>query len=343
MRFAFILLFATILWAEAPWIRSVPERVWKAPEAGRGYEGWALDLVVGPGVRSGMQAKSLEITLVSAGKTLECTRLEGGALQALARPRYRLAQDASPMALQRAFHLDEAFDLRLQFSRPIAWAVDGMNLRLELSEGKDTIVRTLNIPIGTYRAKTALIFPFKGPAILTQGPITDRGHGGFANQHAVDALALTEHYAPQLRDQEENDAYAGWGHEVLAMADGVVVHARSDVPDNPRPGETLEKSWATLPDPLSAVAGNCVVIDHGNGECTALMHLKKGSVVVKVGDRVRQGQVVGLLGSSGDSFGPHLHLQLMAGPRLFADPSLPMRFTNLPDFNPVRGVYFCPK
>jgi murein DD-endopeptidase MepM/ murein hydrolase activator NlpD len=99
----------------------------------------------------------------------------------------------------------------------------------------------------------------------------------------------------------------------------------------------------TLPDPVSAVAGNCVVIDHGNGECTALMHLQKGSVSVKVGDRVKQGQVLGRLGSSGDSFGPHLHLQLMAGPRLFVDPSLPMRFTNLPDFKPIRGVYFCPK
>jgi biotin carboxyl carrier protein len=317
--------------------------VWKAPEASRGYEGWALDLVVGPGSRKGLKARSLEITLLAKGKVLEQSHLEGTALLALARPRYRLEPSAAPSALQRAFHLDESFDLRLQFTRPKAWAVDEMKLRLDLQEGKARRLRTLDLPLASYAVKTALIFPFRGPAILTQGPITDGGHGGYANQHALDALALTADYAPQLNDKDENAAYAGWGHEVLAMAEGTVVHARNDVPDNPKPDEQLQDLWMTLPDPVSAVAGNCVVIDHGNGECTALMHLQKGSVSVKVGDRVKQGQVLGRLGSSGDSFGPHLHLQLMAGPRLFVDPSLPMRFTNLPDFKPIRGVYFCPK
>lgn len=343
MRWACLLVLTTFLGAEAPWIRSVPERVWKAPEASRGYEGWALDLVVGPGSHEGLKARSLEITLLTKGKVLEQSRLDGAALQALARPRYRLEATASPSALQRAFHLDESFDLRLQYTRPRAWAVDQMKLRLELGEGKGRLVRTLDLPLSSYAVKTALIFPFRGPAILTQGPITDGGHGGYANQHALDALALTADYAPQLNDRDENEAYAGWGREVLAMADGTVVHARNDVPDNPRPEVQLQAEWNALPDPVSAVAGNCVVIDHGNGESTALMHLQKGSLTVKVGDRVKQGQVVGRLGSSGDSFGPHLHLQLMAGPRLFVDPSLPMRFTNLPNFNPVRGVYFCPK
>jgi murein DD-endopeptidase MepM/ murein hydrolase activator NlpD len=334
---------AAVLCAETPWIRTVPERVWKVPEASRGYEGWALDLVAGPAAHAGLKARSLEITLLAAGKVLERTRLDGAALQALARPRYRLASDAPTTALQRAFHLDETFDLRLQFSRPRAWAVDAMSLRLELEEEQELLVRTLEVPLATYRPKTALIFPLKGPAILTQGPITDGGHGGYANQHALDALALTADYAPQLNDKDENAAYAGWGHDVFAMAEGTVVHARNDVPDNPKPGEQLQDLWKTLPDPVTAVAGNCVVVDHGNGEWSALMHLQKGSVTVKVGDRVKQGQVLGRLGSSGDSFGPHLHLQLMAGSRLFADPSLPMRFTNLPEFNPIRGVYFCPK
>ncbi|HJV21649.1 MAG TPA: M23 family metallopeptidase [Holophagaceae bacterium] len=343
MSIALLLLACLPLVAQDPWLRAVPDRVWKAPEAGRGYEGWALDLVVGPGARAGLKPVALEVTLTAGGKPLEKTRLEAAALVALARPRYRLAPGAPATALQRAFALDEAFDLRLRFQRPQAWAVDGMSLRLELSEGDRTLVRTLEVPLGAYTPKTSLIFPFKGPGLLTQGPIQDGGHAGYANQHALDALALTADYAPQLNDRDENDAYAGWGHAVLAMADGVVVHARNDVPDNPRPGETLEKAWLTLPDPLTAVAGNCVVIDHGTGESTALMHLQKGSVAVKVGDHVKQGQVVGRLGSSGDSFGPHLHLQLMAGPRLFVDPSLPLRFTNLPGFNPVRGVYFAPK
>jgi hypothetical protein len=343
MRLSLALLFAVSLWGQDVWIKAVPDRVWKAPEAARGYEGWTLDLVVGPSDRKALKPRSLEIRLTASGKLVERTRLESPALRALSRPRYRLSPDAPSTALQRAFPVDEAFDLRLRFSRPQAWAVDRMTLRFQLEEGPATLVRTLEVPLATYTPKTPLIFPIKGPAILTQGPIQDGGHGGYANQHALDVLALTADYAPQLNDRDENEAYAGWGQEVLAMADGVVVHARNDVPDNPRPGETLDKVWASLPDPVTAVAGNCVVVGHGNGEFTALMHLRKGSVTVKVGDWVKQGQALGRLGSSGDSHGPHLHLQLQAGPQLFAAPSLPLRFSNLPDFNPLRGVYFNPK
>jgi hypothetical protein len=329
--------------AQEPWLRAVPERVWKAPEAGKAYEGWALDLVVGPEAKSGLKPIGLEISLTSAGNVVEKTQLVQSALASLIQSRYRLTSNATPIALQRAFHLDEVFDLRLRFSKPKAWAVDGMTLRLALADGDTSITRTLEIPVAAYIPKTNFIFPIKDPAIITQGPIQDGGHAGYANQHAIDVLALTENYAPQLNDKDENDAYAGWNHEVLAMADGIVVHARNDLPDNPRPGETLEKIWATLPDPVTAVAGNCVVIDHGNGESTALMHMRQGSITVKVGDYVKQGQVIGKLGSSGDSFGPHLHVQLQAGSQLFLAPSLPMRFSNLPNFNPLRGVYFDPK
>lgn len=333
-------LLAGGLGAQEPWVRPVPEQVWKAPKAGQGYEGFAVDLVVGPGGGSPLRPLALEMTLLAGGKVLESTRLEAGALAALSRTRYRLDDKAAPTALQRAYSLDEAFDVRLKVSRPQAWAIDTLRVRLEFTDGSRSLSRLLEVPVAAYRPKTQLIFPFKGPGILTQGPLQDGGHAGYANQHALDALGLDPNYAPQVNDQDENAAYAGWGREVVAMADGVVVHARNDVPDNPKPGVTLEKVWAGLPDPLTAVAGNCVVVDHGNGECTALMHLQKGSVTVKVGDRVKQGQTIGRLGSSGDSFGPHLHMQLQAAPHLFKDPSLPLRFVNLPRFNPVRGVYF---
>jgi hypothetical protein len=55
------------------------------------------------------------------------------------------------------------------------------------------------------------------------------------------------------------------------------------------------------------------------------------TIAVKAGDRVATGQVVGRLGNSGDSFGPHLHYQLQSGPRLFEYPSLPFRFQDLDD------------
>lgn len=54
--------------------------------------------------------------------------------------------------------------------------------------------------------------------------------------------------------------------------------------------------------------GNFVVIDHGNGVSTAYAHQSR--VVVNEGDRVSQGQVIGFVGSTGFSTGPHLHFEV---------------------------------
>ncbi len=54
--------------------------------------------------------------------------------------------------------------------------------------------------------------------------------------------------------------------------------------------------------------GNCVVIDHGNKLATIYGH--QSALVAKVGDRVVAGQVIGLVGSTGLSTGPHLHFEV---------------------------------
>jgi LysM repeat protein len=56
--------------------------------------------------------------------------------------------------------------------------------------------------------------------------------------------------------------------------------------------------------------GNYVVIDHGNGYQTLYAHMLNNSIVVKAGDRVKQGQKIGILGSTGRSTGPHLHFEI---------------------------------
>jgi murein DD-endopeptidase MepM/ murein hydrolase activator NlpD len=60
--------------------------------------------------------------------------------------------------------------------------------------------------------------------------------------------------------------------------------------------------------------GNYVIIDHGNGEYSFLAHLKKGSMVVAVGDSLKSGQFIGLCGNSGNSSEPHLHYHLQNKP-----------------------------
>ncbi len=65
--------------------------------------------------------------------------------------------------------------------------------------------------------------------------------------------------------------------------------------------------------------GNFVVIDHGNGYSTLYAHMAHGSIVVKAGDRVSQGQRLGTMGSTGRSTGVHLHFEVK-GPGGNMDP-----------------------
>ena len=80
------------------------------------------------------------------------------------------------------------------------------------------------------------------------------------------------------------DGYTG--DEIVAALSGTVVIAR-----------------------YSVSSGNYITIDHGNGVKTSYLHCSK--LLVSVGDTVKQGEVIGLVGSTGISTGPHLHFSLI--------------------------------
>lgn len=112
--------------------------------------------------------------------------------------------------------------------------------------------------------------------------------------------AITRDSAPRPAD------WNGRGAEVLAVADGVVAAAADDIPDNPDVPPA-----AAPPMPLANASGNYVTLDIGQGRFVFYEHLLRGSVLVKAGDRVKSGQVIGRLGNSGSSsMGPHLHFHV---------------------------------
>ncbi len=59
------------------------------------------------------------------------------------------------------------------------------------------------------------------------------------------------------------------------------------------------------------VRGNCVVIDHGEGVFTTYFHMSK--LIAKEGTMVEKGDIIGEIGTTGMSTGPHLHWELRAG------------------------------
>ncbi len=81
-----------------------------------------------------------------------------------------------------------------------------------------------------------------------------------------------------------------------------------------------------VPVTLREADGNHVILALGHGRFAFYAHLKPGSVRVKRGDRVRRGELLGLLGNSGSSTGPHLHFHVMNGPSPLASDGLPFVF-----------------
>ncbi len=203
--------------------------------------------------------------------------------------------------------------------------------------GLQRIERT--IPIETYVQKTQLIFPFEGRGMITQGGAWNDGHRNRSGMFAIDAIGLTDLYAAMVGQGDAPEAVAGWGRPIIAPAAGQVVVARNDRPDQPITGVSDPKYF--VPEfPQGGDPGNHLVIDHGNGEFSMLAHLQHGSVRVRVGDRVAQGQVLGLLGNSGDSNTPHVHHQLQSGAQWTSADALPHAYTNGPKRQHDRGMIF---
>jgi len=98
----------------------------------------------------------------------------------------------------------------------------------------------------------------------------------------------------------------GYGAEVLAVADAGVVAARDGIAESSSVTDSIHNT-------LENASGNYVALDLGRQRYAFYEHLMPGSLVVKAGDRVKRGQVIGRLGYTGDSTGPHLHFHVSDG------------------------------
>lgn len=93
------------------------------------------------------------------------------------------------------------------------------------------------------------------------------------------------------------------GVNVLAAAPGVVSRMRDGMED-------ISIRAPVAPSVAGQECGNGLIIDHGGGWTTQYCHMAKGSLVVKPGQKVQAGTVLGRVGLSGQTEFPHLHIQV---------------------------------
>lgn len=128
----------------------------------------------------------------------------------------------------------------------------------------------------------------------------DHDPGPGVRDYACGGQSYDGHDGTDIRLRSTADVERGVG--VIAAAAGTVVSTRDSVPDR------LVRSPEDRLRIANRECGNGVLIDHGDGWQTQYCHLRRGSIVVKRGDRAEVGHKLGEIGYSGDAAFPHVHL-----------------------------------
>jgi murein DD-endopeptidase MepM/ murein hydrolase activator NlpD len=186
--------------------------------------------------------------------------------------------------------------------------------------GRATVIGSLRVNV---RAKAALVL---GPPLRGGLWIAHNGPGDHLAAHwgsvlvkgrritvpqrfAIDFIGIDAN-GRGVRSQLEGSSNADWvgfGAEVIAVADGVIREARDGILDNP----PLFEPGPPVSTELSAAGGNYVVLQLGDKTLVHYAHLRQGSLAVRTGERVRQGQLIGRVGNSGNTNGAHLHFNVV--------------------------------
>ncbi len=186
------------------------------------------------------------------------------------------------------------------------------------------------------RNNTKMKLPFKGEWSVTWGGDTKEQNyhvESVAQKNAFDFLIYDEKGLTHKGTGEANEDYYAFGKELYAPCDGEVVLVVDGIKDN-------------IPGILNPIyiPGNTVIIKTANGEFVFFAHFKQHSIVVKQGQKVTTGALLGLCGNSGNSSEPHLHFHLQntedmtkaTGAKCFFD-QLKVNGVLKLDYSPVKG------
>jgi murein DD-endopeptidase len=187
------------------------------------------------------------------------------------------------------------------------------------AEGKadSNTLTTPEIAVETV-VREALAPPLKGgPWVAVHSPAWERGHrrvfysvGGRAHipaRFAVDWVRVDDAGRTTRGDADRVADTLGYGDDVLAVAGASVAAVRDNMSE---PKSISQRGKHEIADD----AGNYVVLALKDGRYVFYEHLKPGSIRVKAGQAVARGDVVGSLGFTGESTGPHLHFHVADAP-----------------------------
>jgi len=241
------------------------------------------------------------------------------------------------------------------FQKPVTDSIVPWDVRITvvgLDSRKQRKSFHTDVPVTQHRSSISYIMSVRGAWLMHAIPgIRSHHRLNPPTEFAVDIFRADDQGRITGGDVLEATSYYGYGAPVRAAAAGRVVFVIADekqdrVALTRREGETPQEAGRRIgqynmrryaTDFRRAAGGNIVTIRHESGgvvEYSSYGHLKSESVRVKVGDQVKQGQIIGEVGDTGDSAAAHLHFQVNDAADAFFSKSLPV---TIADMNFVGG------
>lgn len=291
-------------------------------------ETFTLDLMLDERGGRWLEPVSAKVLLEAKGKAFRTIEFSAAELLSVRRTVLSRYSGQAPVSV-----------FRHHFTTPVPMGVDAIRYEMVARDAQGrTATVSRSFPVAVYDQKTPLIFPLKGNFMaISAHDYDDPSHkDDFSQWGAYDIVALGERFELLNRPvavPRNEDVYT-FEREIIAPADGTIVAMRDGVPDD-TPGDLLMQG---MPDPVHALPGNWIMLDHGNGEVSFFCHLRQGALRVKPGQKIRQGEVIALLGGSQTTGYPHLHYQLQTSANLMRTDGIPARFDNIELAFPAPGL-----
>ena len=209
--------------------------------------------------------------------------------------------------------------------------IDSIELEINISKpsGEKNLIK-FPVKMTMYESKQGYIFPLDGPLMFINLPMNYQHHRAMLSQEfgfdiIMTDIKMTSFSTPK---PEKLSDFLIFHKDIKAIGDGTVVEIGDKFPD----GVLRSEINAMVPKIgfKNAMAGNYIVIDHGNSEFAFYAHISEDTIRVKVGDKVKKSDVIALVGNTGNSSEPHLHFQLMDSPDFLEANGLPVMFENIP-------------
>lgn len=174
-------------------------------------------------------------------------------------------------------------------------------------------------------SKNKYILPFNGVWFVE--------YGGWKkeNSHSWDIIPqryaydfeIRENNLPYHDDYKKLENYYSYLEDVLCPCSGFVI----DVCD--LYSDTKIYDGRARKCDSDDLRGNYVTIKHRYGEYSTICHFKEKTITVKIGDVVEEGQILGKVGNSGNTEGPHIHFQVQQGADFNFSPGVKITFKNV--------------